>query len=189
MQPYSIRIVGDPVLRQRANEVTDIDGKLAAVVDGMTGALYEANGLAVAAPQVGVLKRVFVYDMHEGEGPQVIVNPKITESSGEWAFEEGCLSVPGLWWEITRPKEVHVTGIDLDGNELEFDATGWFARCMQHEYDHLNGFLYVDRLGDRWSRKARKAVKRAGWGTPGHSWMPGVDEDPFGHDAPDEHDL
>jgi peptide deformylase len=160
VQPYSIRIVGDPVLRQRANEVTDIDGKLAAVVDGMTGALYEANGLAVAAPQVGVLKRVFVYDMHEGDGPQVIVNPKITESSGEWAFEEGCLSVPGLWWEITRPKEVHVTGVDLDGNDVSFDADEVFSRMLQHEIDHLDGVLLLDRLDDDQRKEAKRAVRQ-----------------------------
>ena len=160
MQPYSIRIVGDPVLRQRANEVTDIDGKLAAVVEGMTGALYEANGLAVAAPQVGVLKRVFVYDMHESDGPQVVVNPRITESSGEWSYEEGCLSVPGLWWEIVRPKEVHVTGIDLDGNEVSFEADEVFARMFQHEIDHLDGVLLIDRLDDDQRKEAKRAVRQ-----------------------------
>ena len=160
MQPYSIRIVGDPVLRQRANEVTDIDGKLAAVVEGMTGALYEANGLAVAAPQVGVLKRVFVYDMHEGAGPQVVVNPTITESSGEWSYEEGCLSVPGLWWEIVRPKEVHVTGLDLDGNPVSYEADESMARMLQHEIDHLDGVLLMDRLEEDQRKEAKKAVRQ-----------------------------
>ena len=167
MQPYSIRIVGDPVLRQRANEVTDIDGKLAAIVDGMTGALYEANGLAVAAPQVGVLKRVFVYDMHEGEGPKVIVNPVIAESGGEWSYEEGCLSVPGLWWEIVRPKEVHVTGIDLDGNDVSFDADEVFARMLQHEIDHLDGVLLLDRLDEDQRKEAKKAVRQLQLGNLG----------------------
>jgi peptide deformylase len=160
VQPYSIRIVGDPVLRQRANEVTDIDGKLAAIVEGMTGALYEANGLAVAAPQVGVLKRVFVYDMHEGEGPKVVVNPVIAGSSGEWTYEEGCLSVPGLWWEIVRPKEVHVTGVDLDGNDVSFEADEVFARMLQHEIDHLDGVLLLDRLDEDQRKEAKKAVRQ-----------------------------
>jgi peptide deformylase len=160
VQPYSIRIVGDPVLRQRANEVTDIDGKLAAIVEGMTGALYEANGLAVAAPQVGVLKRVFVYDMHEGEGPKVVVNPVIAGSSGEWTYEEGCLSVPGLWWEILRPKEVHVTGVDLDGNDVSFEADEVFARMLQHEIDHLDGVLLLDRLDEDQRKEAKKAVRQ-----------------------------
>ena len=115
--PYAVRIVGDPVLRQRASEVTDLDGRLARLVDDMVATLYEAEGLALAAPQIGVQKRLWVYDMHDDEGPKVIVNPVITESSGEWAYEEGCLSVPGLSWEIVRPKEVHLTGYDLDGKD------------------------------------------------------------------------
>jgi peptide deformylase len=160
MQPYSIRIVGDPVLRQRANEVTDIDGRLAAIVEGMTGALYEASGLAVAAPQVGVLKRLFVYDMQEGEGPQVIVNPVINESGGEWVFEEGCLSVPGLAWEIVRPKQVHVTGVDLDGNAISFEADELLARMFQHEIDHLDGVLLLDRLDEDQRKEAKRAVRQ-----------------------------
>lgn len=160
MEPYSIRIVGDPVLRQRANEVTDIDGRVAAVVEGMTGALYEASGLAVAAPQVGVLKRIFVYDMHEGDGPQVIVNPTIDESDGEWAYEEGCLSVPGLSWEIVRPKQVHLTGLDLHGNDVSFEADELLARMFQHELDHLDGVLLLDRLEEDQRKEARRAVRQ-----------------------------
>jgi peptide deformylase len=160
VQTYSIRIVGDPVLRQRANEVTDIDGRLAAVVEGMTGALYEAHGLAVAAPQVGVLKRIFVYDLQEGDGPQAIVNPTISESSGEWLYEEGCLSVPGLAWDIVRPKEVHLTGYDLSGNEVSFDADELLARMFQHELDHLDGVLLLDRLDDDQRKEAKRAVRQ-----------------------------
>jgi peptide deformylase len=160
VQTYSIRIVGDPVLRQRANEVTDIDGRLAAVVEGMTGALYEAHGLAVAAPQVGVLKRIFVYDLQEGEGPQTIVNPTISEASGEWLYEEGCLSVPGLAWDIVRPKEVHLTGYDLSGNEVSFDADELLARMFQHELDHLDGVLLLDRLDDDQRKEAKRAVRQ-----------------------------
>jgi peptide deformylase len=160
MQPYSIRIVGDPVLRQRANEVTDIDGRLAAIVEGMTGALYEASGLAVAAPQVGVLKRLFVYDMQEGDGPQVIVNPVINESGGEWVYEEGCLSVPGLAWEIVRPKQVLVTGVDLDGNDISFEADELLARMFQHEIDHLDGVLLLDRLDEDQRKEAKRAVRQ-----------------------------
>jgi peptide deformylase len=159
VQPYAIRIVGDPVLRQRANEVTDIDGKLAAIVEGMTGALYEAHGLAVAAPQVGVLKRLFVYEMPEEDGPHVVINPVLTESAGEWVYEEGCLSVPGLAWDITRPKEVHVTGLDLDGNEVSFEADELMARMLQHELDHLDGVLLLDRLDEDQRKDAKKAVR------------------------------
>jgi peptide deformylase len=160
VSPYSIRIVGDPVLRQRANAVTDIDGRLAAVVEGMVGALYDAHGLAVAAPQVGILKRLFVYEIDEEEGPQVIINPVIAEASGEWAFEEGCLSVPGLSWEIVRPKEVHLTGFDLDGNEVSFEADELLARMFQHELDHLDGILLLDRLDEDQRKEAKRAVRK-----------------------------
>jgi peptide deformylase len=161
VQPYSIRIVGDPVLRQRANEVQDIDGKLAAIVEGMTGALYEAHGLAVAAPQVGVLKRLFVYEMPEsGEGPKAIINPTISGTDGEWVYEEGCLSVPGLSWEIVRPKQVHLTGYDLDGNEVSFEADELLARMFQHELDHLDGVLLIDRLDEDQRKDAKRAVRQ-----------------------------
>jgi peptide deformylase len=159
VHPYAIRIVGDPVLRQRANEVTDIDGKLAVIVDGMTGALYEAHGLAVAAPQVGVLKRVFVYQLPEEDERRVIINPVISESDGEWVYDEGCLSVPGLSWEIVRPKSVHLTGLDLDGNEVSLEADELLARMFQHELDHLDGVLLLDRLPEDQRRDARRAVR------------------------------
>ena len=117
-----------------------------------------------------------------------VINPTVTTRGSRRSDPnpdeetEGCLSVPGEAFPLKRADRAHVVGFDLDGNRVEFDATGWFARCMQHEYDHLNGTLYVDRLDDRQSKKARKAVKGNGWGKPGHSWLPGVDEDPFGHD-------
>ena len=106
--PYEIRVIGDPVLRARATEVADIDGKLAKLADDMLVTMYEAPGLGLAAPQVGVQKRLFVYDV--GEGPMTIVNPEIVESRGEWTYDEGCLSIPGLAFELIRPKEVHLKG-------------------------------------------------------------------------------
>src|SRR4029079_16655880 len=113
MAPYEIRKVGDPVLRRRAADVTDIDGALKRLTDDMAVTMYDAPGLGLAAPQVGVQKRVFVYDLHDDEGPKVVLNPRIAESRGEWVYEEGCLSVPGLSWEIVRPNEVHLVGLDL----------------------------------------------------------------------------
>ena len=160
VHPYAIRIVGDPVLRQRANEITDIDGRLAVIVEGMTGALHEAHGLAVAAPQVGVLKRLFVYQMPESEDLQVIINPVISESSGEWVYDEGCLSVPGLSWEIARPKEVHLTGLDLNGNDVSFEADELLARMFQHELDHLDGVLLLERLAEDQRKEAKRAVRQ-----------------------------
>lgn len=193
-----IVITGEPVLHRRAEPVDVIDDEIRELVADMFETMDVANGVGLAAPQIGVPLRIFTWQMDNNDDVPargVIINPYVVASKPavgdpDPAEEsEGCLSVPGESFPLRRGAQAHVTGLDLDGNELEFDATGWFARCMQHEYDHLNGFLYVDRLGDRWSKKARKAVKRNGWGTPGHTWMPGVDEDPFGHDAPDEHDL
>jgi peptide deformylase len=155
--PYSIRLVGDPVLRERAADVTDIDGRLAKVADDMVETMYEAPGLGLAAPQVGVRKRFFVYDI--GDGAEVLINPEIRESSGEWTYEEGCLSVPGLSWEIVRPKEVHLVGVDLDGRDVSIDADELLARLFQHELDHLDGVLLLDRLDDDTRRAAMKTIR------------------------------
>lgn len=152
--PYEIRVFGDPVLRKVAEDVSDIDGKLARLADDMLTTMYDEPGLGLAAPQIGVPKRFFVYDV--GEGPQTLINPVITEARGEWYYEEGCLSVPGLSWEIVRPKEVHITGYDLDGNEVSIEADELLSRLFQHELDHLDGVLLIDRLDD----KTRKAAMR-----------------------------
>src|SRR3979409_1669561 len=130
MPPYSIRVFGDPVLKERASEVANNDGALARLADDMIATMHEAPGLGLAAPQVGVQKRLFVYDLQDGEGPKTIVNPVVSEHRGEWTYEEGCLSVPGLAWEIVRPKEVHLTGYDLDGNEVSIEADELAARLF-----------------------------------------------------------
>jgi peptide deformylase len=162
MATHSIRLVGDPVLRQRAAEVTDIDDKLVRLADEMLTTMYEAPGVGLAAPQIGVRKRLFVYDV--GEGPRVVVNPTIAETDGEWAFDEGCLSVPGLSWEIVRPKQVHLTGIDLDGNELSVEADELVARCFQHELDHLDGVLLLERLDPDTRKLALRTIRERGIG-------------------------
>ncbi len=161
MAPYSIRIFGDPVLRQRAGEVTDIDGMLARLAEDMVVTMHEAPGLGLAAPQVGVQKRLFVYDLYDDEGPRAIVNPSISEARGEWAYEEGCLSVPGLAWEILRPKEVYLTGWDLDGNEVAVEADDLVARLFQHELDHLDGILLLERLDADTRRGAMRMIREA----------------------------
>jgi peptide deformylase len=155
--PYEIRVIGDPVLRARAAEVTDIDGKLAQLADDMLTTMYEAPGLGLAAPQVGVQKRLFVYDV--GEGPQTIINPEIVETRGEWEFDEGCLSIPGLAFELVRPKEVHLTGYDLDGNEVSIEADELLARAFQHEMDHLDGVLFIERLDEESRRAAMRIIR------------------------------
>ena len=157
MSSYDIRVIGDPVLRRRARRVTDIDGALVRLADDMIDTMYEAPGIGLAAPQVGVQKRLFVWDM--GEGPQVIVNPEIVESDGEWIYDEACLSVPGLSWEIVRPKTVHLVGRDLDGNETSFEADELEARLFQHEIDHLDGTLLIERLDSDERKAALKTIR------------------------------
>jgi peptide deformylase len=157
---YTIRTYGDPVLRQRAPEVTEIDGHLQSLVDDMVATMYEAPGVGLAAPQVGIQKRLFVYDLHDEKGPRSVVNPKVSEARGEWTYEEGCLSVPGLSWPIVRPKEVYLTGFDLDGNEVSIEADEFEARVYLHELDHLDGVLLIDRL-DAELRKEALGVLRA----------------------------
>lgn len=155
--PYEIRLIGDPVLRQRAAEVTDIDGKLARLAEDMLTTMYDAPGLGLAGPQVGVQKRIFVYDV--GDGPQVVINPEVRESRGEWVYDEGCLSIPGLAFELLRPKEIHLAGYDLDGNELSIEADELLARCLLHELDHLDGVLFLERLDDDARKAAMKIIR------------------------------
>ena len=150
-----IRTVGDPVLRQVAAEITDVDDRLVRLTEQMFVTMYEAPGIGLAAPQIGVQKRLFVYDLGEGD-QHVLVNPEIVESEGEWLYEEGCLSIPGLSFEIVRPKIVHLRGRDLDGNEVELEADELLGRLFQHELDHLNGVLMLDLLDDddrKWAMK------------------------------------
>jgi peptide deformylase len=155
--PYQVRTYGDPVLRRVAEEITDIDGRLVRLADDMLETMYAEPGIGLAAPQIGVGRRLFVYDI--GEGPKALINPVISESDGEWVYEEGCLSIPGIYWEIVRPKAVHITGHDLDGNDVSIEADELLARLFQHELDHLDGVLMVDRL-DEGQRKAAKKLLR-----------------------------
>lgn len=159
MSGYSIRLFGDPVLKQRAAEVTNVDGALVRLVEDMVETMYEAPGVGLAAPQVGVQKRLFVYDLHDGKGARTIVNPVISDSRGEWEFEEGCLSVPGLFFQIVRPKEIHLTGYDLDGNEISIEADEYEARVFQHEVDHLNGTLLLEHLDADQRKAAMKSLR------------------------------
>lgn len=152
-----IRQYGDPVLKQPTKEVEEIDGRVAKLVDEMIETMYEAPGVGLAANQVGVQRRLFVYDI--GDGAQAIINPRIVESSGEWAYEEGCLSVPGLSWTIVRPNQVHLVGVDLDGNEVSIEASELEGRVFQHELDHLEGTLLLERLEPEQRREALKILR------------------------------
>ncbi len=144
MASYPIRVFGDPVLKSPAAEVTDLDGRFVKLVDAMFTTMYDAPGVGLAAPQVGVPQRFFVYDV--GDGPEVLINPHIVESEGEWSYEEGCLSIPGLAFEIVRPKLVTVQAHDVEGNEVIVQGDELLGRVMQHEIDHLDGVLMFDRL-------------------------------------------
>jgi peptide deformylase len=153
-----IRVYGDPVLKTKASEIADIDGKLVTLADEMLQAMYAAPGLGLAAPQIGVQKQLFVYDV--GEAAHTLVNPTIKESRGEWVYDEGCLSIPGLYVEMVRPKEVLLTGWDLDGNEVEIEADELLARLFQHELDHLDGVLMFERMTPDQRREAMREWRR-----------------------------
>jgi len=151
-----IRVIGDPVLREKAREVTVFDRSLRKLAKRMIRTMHDAPGVGLAAPQVGVLQRVLVYDVDED--PRVLVNPVLDEFSDEVEeVDEGCLSVPGLTMPVERPVSVRVRAVDTDGEPLEYRAEGFEARVIQHEYDHLEGVLIVDRT----SRSARAAAMRA----------------------------
>ena len=155
---YSIRTFGDPVLKTKAAAVAEIDGKIARLVDDMFDTLYDSDsGIGLAAPQIGVQKQIFVWEMDEQ--PMVVINPEIVESSGEWVYDEGCLSIPGLYVEMMRPNEVLMRGRTLDGDEIEIEADELMGRLFQHELDHLNGVLMFDRMAPE-QRKAALAEYR-----------------------------
>ena len=157
MAIFPIRVFGDPVLRQRAAEIEDIDAKLVRLSEEMIETMYAAPGVGLAAPQVGIERRIFVYDV--GEGPVTVINPAILESSGEWEYEEGCLSVPDLHWTIVRPKQVHLVGRDLQGNEISIEGDELLGRVLQHELDHLDGVLLLERLDKDQHKQAMRVLR------------------------------
>jgi peptide deformylase len=152
-----IRLYGDPVLKEPTRDVEYFDGALASLVESMVETMYAAPGLGLAANQVGVQRRLFVYDV--GDGARTVINPRLVESDGEFVYDEGCLSVPGLSWEIVRPNAVHLVGLDLDGNEVSIEATEVEGRVFQHELDHLDGILLVERLDEDQRKEALKILR------------------------------
>ena len=152
------------MLRQRAADIEDVDEALVRLAEDMIETMYDAPGVGLAAPQIGVERRMFVYDV--GDGPGVVLNPRIVESDGEWSYDEGCLSIPGLSWELVRPKRVRLAGVDLDGNELDVDADELLARCFQHEIDHLDGVLVVERLDEVQRKEAMRVLRQRALDAP-----------------------
>ncbi|OAG27804.1 peptide deformylase [Thermodesulfatator autotrophicus] len=165
MAKRKIRILGDPILRETAKPVSEINGELQALIDDMAETMYEAKGLGLAANQVGELKRLFIIDLKQREGsPELLVfiNPEIVEAEGETIEEEGCLSIPGYSAKVKRKTKVLVKALDRDGNPFEMELEGLGAKAVQHELDHLNGRLYIDYLSPlkknlfkRWWKKHR----------------------------------
>jgi len=180
-----IVITGNPVLHTRAQEVTEFNQELRDLVRDMYETMDEAPGVGLAAPQVGVGLRVFVYDWDAEDGtPQrgVVINPTLELSetpTGEADLDsesEGCLSVPGERFPLRRADKAVLRGVDLDENPVHIEAEGWFARIFQHEFDHLDGTLYVDRLSEPHKSEVAEIIKERGWGIPDQSWLPGQDK-------------
>lgn len=167
MAIYPIRIFGDPVLRATALAVTDDPVSLQRLVDDMLETMYEAPGVGLAAPQIGISKRVFVADV--GEGPFAMVNPEIVEVSGTWTFDEGCLSVPGYYWPIKRPGYAKAKGFDVQGNPIELEGEELMGRVLQHETDHLDGMLLLERLSRRARKQALRDIREQSPGSAGYA--------------------
>ena len=145
MATRKVREMGDPVLSKKCKEVTEITPRLQELIDDMFETLYEENGVGLAAPQVGILKRIVVIDT-TGEDPLLLINPKILETSGEQDGYEGCLSVPGKSGKVTRPNYVKAIAYDENMEPLEIEGTELLARAICHEVDHLEGHLYVEKV-------------------------------------------
>ena len=139
----NIRILGDEILKKQAKEVTEMTPKIEELIDDMFETMYDANGCGLAAPQVGIRKRIVVIDC--GDQPLVLINPEILETSGEQTGQEGCLSVPGKVGIVTRPNYAKVKALDENMDEIIVEGTELLARCLCHEIDHLNGIMYVDK--------------------------------------------
>lgn len=164
MAQFPIRTFGDPVLRTVAEPIGDISSSLERLVDDMLETMYEAPGVGLAAPQIGISKAIFVADI--GEGPFTMINPEIVELSGEWTWDEGCLSVPERFWPITRPGFARARGLDIDGSEVEYSGEELMGRVLQHEIDHLNGMLLLERLPRRTKKQALRELRQEALGLP-----------------------
>jgi peptide deformylase len=188
-----IVIVGDPALHRPTRPVRP-DELGGAALREFVGDLFDtmeaAHGVGLAANQVGDERRLFVFDCPDENGERrtgVVVNPVLTTGAVPETMPdpdddlEGCLSAPGESFPTGRADHASVSGTDVDGEPVTVAGTGFFARCLQHETDHLDGYVYLDRLVGRNRRAAKRALRDHGWGAPGHSWLPGSVPDPFGH--------
>ena len=145
---------GEDILRKKCREVTKFDDKLASLLDDMAQTLYNADGVGLAAPQVGILRRVCIIDIRDGKGLIELINPVITEQSGSQIGNEGCLSAPGEWCEVERPATVTVSAFDRHGEAFTLKVSELMARAVCHEVDHLDGILFTDRVKKTLPKKA-----------------------------------
>jgi peptide deformylase len=184
MAVLPIRISGDPVLHSAALPVETIDATLTTLVADMFETMAAAPGVGLAAPQVGVSLRVFIYKWTDDDGllwsgtainPELWITPTPAGEADEESESEGCLSIPGERAPLRRSPNAILKATELDGSQFEIPATGWLARIFQHEYDHLEGTLYADRLDHLHSKAVAKALRKNGWGVPDQSWTPGLD--------------
>lgn len=184
MAVLPILITGDPVLHTTAIPVTDFDEGLGALVADMFETMEAAPGVGLAGPQVGVGLRLFVFNWTDDEGalwrgaavnPELWISPTPIGEADEDEDSEGCLSIPGERYPLRRSPLAILRAVDPDNSPFEIRAEGWLARIFQHEFDHLDGILYADRLEHSHRKAAAKSVRKSGWGQPGRSWTPGID--------------
>ena len=165
MATFPIRTFGDPVLKAPAAEVTGFDDALKRLIDAMIETMYDAPGVGLAGPQVGVSLRLIVFD--DGTGPRRLANPEVHDMEDEQEGEEGCLSIPGLYFPVKRAMRVRVTAVELDGTPVAFDAEEFLARILQHETDHVNGILFIDRLSTEDRKEAMRLIREQQLGLAG----------------------
>jgi len=181
-----IRVLGDPILRQATKPVAEVTDELRRLIADMFETMHHARGIGLAAPQVGRTERLAVIEIDEQ--PLVIINPEVIERTGKAKAEEGCLSIPDIYADVERPKDVVVRAMDVDGKEFEIEATELLARCLQHEIDHLDGKLFLDYLSvlkrtaalTKWKLSQDKYpgfIRRVALETPEERWR---------HEHPDE---
>jgi peptide deformylase len=184
MAVLPIRISGDPALHSAASSVTKFDAQLETLVADMFDTMEAAPGVGLAAPQVGVSLRVFVYNWMDADdvlwrgtaiNPELWITPTPVGEPDEETESEGCLSIPGERFGLRRAPHAILRATGLDGSPFEIATDGWLARIFQHEFDHLDGILYADRLDAASAKTVGKVLKKRGWGVPEQSWTPGVD--------------
>ena len=183
MTVLPIRITGEPVLHQSASEVQEISAEVKKLIEDMFDTMDRAPGVGLAAPQVGIGLRIFVFDYEVEDtrfrdvaiNPVLEIEPYEEDDPDEDLEVEGCLSIPGERFPLKRSPKVVLKALDEAGEPYEIAAEGWLARIFQHEFDHLNGTLYADRLIEPYHSEALAVIEENGWGDSGNSWMPGVD--------------